>query len=88
MAQPTLTDDEVETFLACIDTVAPSVAVEELRALAPHLADDVSAEVIAAYAAEIPSQNPLVREDVRSLIPSQMPPAKLKELKMVLNLLR
>lgn len=87
MAQ-TFTDDEIETFLACIDTVAPSMAAEELRALAPHLQDEVSEEAIAAYAAEVPSTVAALREDLQQILPSQIPPAKLADLKMVLGMLR
>lgn len=87
MAQ-TLTDEECETLLACVDTVAPAIAAEELKALAPQLADDVSQDTIAAFAAEVPSNIESLREDLKYLLPSQLPPAKLADLKMVLGLLR
>lgn len=87
MAQ-TFTDEEAETLLACVDTVAPSIAADELRALAPYLDTEVSADTIAAFAAEVPSSIESLREDLKFLLPSQLPPAKLADLKMVLGLLR
>ncbi|CAK9782675.1 long-chain fatty alcohol dehydrogenase [Cutaneotrichosporon oleaginosum] len=82
------TRDEVRTMMAVFDTVIPSMSVEELLKRAPGLAEEVDIDVVADYAAEVPSKVPGVREELQSLLAAHLAPEKIAELKTVLGLMR
>jgi hypothetical protein len=88
MAAKTFTADELETLYSIFDTVIPGVSVEDLHKLNPHLKDDVDAETVAAFAAEVPSQNAQYRDCVENFLPRHINDGKFAELKQVLSLLR
>ncbi|BEJ02040.1 hypothetical protein CcaverHIS631_0607220 [Cutaneotrichosporon cavernicola] len=82
------TKDEERTLMAVFDTAIPAMSVEELLKIAPGLSGEVDADSVAAFAAEVPSQVPGLREELHTLLPAFLTPEKMAELKMVLGLMR
>lgn len=85
---PSFTKDELETLYAVFDTIIPAMPVEELVERAPTLGAEVDADTIAAFAEETPSKCSEFRRVVEEVLPVNLPPPKLAELKLVCSLLR
>lgn len=81
------TAEELETLFSIFDTFLPSISVSELLQCAPSAAY-AGDKAVAAFAEDSPSRNELFRKVVTEVIPANIPPAKLAELKGVLQILR
>lgn len=78
---------ELKTLYAVFDTVVPAIPVEQLIDLSPALVN-IDIEDVAAFAAETPSSLEQVKENTKDMLPRNLPPQKMAELKQVLGLLR
>ncbi|GMK57947.1 hypothetical protein CspeluHIS016_0407810 [Cutaneotrichosporon spelunceum] len=82
------TREEERTLMAVFDTAIPAMTAAELLELVPSLANEVDEKTVAAFAAEVPSQVPGLREELHTILPAHVTPEKIAELKMVLRLMR
>lgn len=84
------TQDELETLYAVCDTIIPAVSADDLKAAlaASGVNVEVPADVLAAFAAETPSQNDGFKQMLTTSLPAVLPQEKRDELRLVLGLLR